>query len=144
MTAEREGFRPLNETERAILDRLLEVSFPGRDELRAQLEAALVRPWAECAEHCPSVEFLIESDVRLPDYGSTVVPVEGMASDADGIPIEILLFCRDGTLHDLEFVIFSDRMKRMPRPSEIEVRAGHDPWPEGYMPPPLPPNAEPQ
>ena len=41
--------------------------------------------------------------------------------DVDGIPVEVLLFHRNGLLRELEFVVFSDRMKRMPRADEIQI-----------------------
>ena len=65
----------------------------------------------------------------------TVLPFEGEVADADGVPIQIILFQRDGKLTNLEFVIFSDRMKRFPRAADIEVRHGGDTW-AGRRPPP--------
>jgi len=113
-----EQFRPLNDLERAVIVRLLEADETWRDLLRSQLDGASVRPWPECAGHCLSVEFLIDGDRR----GSRPVPVEGRFTDADGMPVEILLFECAGKLSDLEFVVFSHCMKRAPDVAEIRVQ----------------------
>lgn len=115
------GFRPLTVEERAILGRLLDEPFLGRDEAEAQVATCLVRRIDE--DHCGSLEFLVQSEVLIPDSRDydTPFPVEGRAMDVDGIPVEVLLFHRNGLLRELEFVVFSDRMKRMPRADEIQI-----------------------
>jgi hypothetical protein len=90
-------FRPLAQWERDLLDRLLEADFPGRDEVREQLASCLVREYDE--HGC--LEFAVQSDVKAPV--EMTVPVEVMADDADGIPIELLLFVKDGKVSELEF-----------------------------------------
>jgi hypothetical protein len=117
------NFRPLTDTERAIIQRLLGEPFPGRDEAMRQIETCRVRAWHE--EHCASLEIEVESDSLIPNsHGyATPLPVEGHVTDADGAPIEILLFHRDGLLTDLEFVVYSERMKGMPQTDDIEITA---------------------
>ena len=110
-----DGFRPLTSDERAILERLMEVPFAGRDLARVQLSHLLARPWVECTEHCGSVELMADASVPfMPHEGSheSKVDAEGWAIDDDGIPIEILLFQKEGRLSYLEFVVFSDKLKR--------------------------------
>ena len=119
-------FRPLNDFERAVIARLLDADKSWHDSLRGQLETASLRSWPECAEHCPSVEFLIE-DEPSPKSTSAVLPVQGWFTDTDGVSVEILLFERAGRLADLEFVVYSDRMKREPDVAEIEVRVSAPP-----------------
>jgi hypothetical protein len=123
-----EDFRPLTVWERSVLDRLFEIPFPGRDEARLQLDACEVRFWENCQEHCGSLSFQVDEKApRLPlisPFGPKVeypLSVEGQFSDDDGRPIQILLFHKDGFLNSLEFVVFSDKRKRTPPPSEIEV-----------------------
>ena len=38
-----------------------------------------------------------------------------------GVPVEILLFQREGRLSCLEFVVYSDRLKRRPNAAEIKM-----------------------
>ena len=114
-------FRPLTAAEREILDRLLAEPFPGRDEAVSQLASCRVRRCDD--EHCASLEFEVPNGDPIPNSAAhdVIVPVEGLAMDTDGIPIDILLFHRNGLLRDLEFVVYSDRMKRMPLAGEIEI-----------------------
>ena len=120
-----EDWRLLADDERAVLERLLEVDFPGRDSVTAQLRGCLVRTW--CAGHCPSVEFqVLPVHPAIPAHGSHhPLPVEGRGTNpADGIPFQILLFQRDGRLSEMEFVIYGEPMLEVPPPSSIEVSAG--------------------
>lgn len=119
-----EGFRQLTSHEHAILERLLEVPFDGCDSAREQLPHLLARSVPECIEHCGSVELMADASVPfMPHEGSheSKVDAEGWAIDDDGIPIEILLFQKEGRLSYLEFVVFSDKLKRRLRAHEIEV-----------------------
>jgi hypothetical protein len=118
-----EEFRPLTEPERAIIERLLTEQFEGRDAVLEQIEVCRVRRFEP--EHCGSLEFQVSGDAALipgshPSH-DTPVPVEGRAMDSDGFPLEVLLFHRNGLLQELEIVVYSDRMKRMPAAADIEV-----------------------
>lgn len=108
--------------ERAILDLLLSEPFPGRDEAVRQADTCSVRPWDD--GHCASLEFEVAGEVLIPGSRplSTPFPVEGRAVDDDGLPIDIILFHRNGRLSVLEFVAYSDTMKRTPRPGDVHVR----------------------
>jgi hypothetical protein len=114
-------WRPLDPEERTILDRLLEEEFPGRDEVRAQVEGSQVKAWHDFG-HCRSLEFRIPSQILLhKDQGSDPLPVEASFTDSDGITVEILLFAKAGYLWAMEFVVYSDKQKRMPEPSDLDV-----------------------
>lgn len=94
-----------------------------------QLDRCRVRPSCDAEgrtsdqPHCASIEFDVRGGPLIPgsDEMSRIIPFEGRALDADGIPMELLLFHRNGSLRELEFVIYSDRQKRMPRGNEIEL-----------------------
>jgi hypothetical protein len=89
--------RPPNDFERALFEKLLSKEFPGRGELREQLQNVEV--------------------VEIDSYGSirlrpsvlahrapvdTRVPVEGSGSDTDGVPIHLLVHVVDGLAVELE------------------------------------------
>jgi hypothetical protein len=118
-----EAWRQLTERERAIIDRLMESAFSGRDEILIQLDHCLVRFWRGCEEHCGSLEFQVNSDRLIPGSRSsdTPIPVEGQAFDADGLPIDVLLFHRDGRLKHLEFVIYGNQIRRQPVAEDLTV-----------------------
>lgn len=88
-------WREMDERERGILNRLLAVDFPGRDELRSQLEGAVVS------------EADANGSLRLKASGGRAatgkaVPIDASAEDEDGARVEVLLFVRDGMLDFLE------------------------------------------
>ena len=122
-------FRPLAADERAILERLLEVPFNGCDEAREQLDHLMARQSPGCEEHCGSLELLADvSAPFIPHEGAreSKIDAEGWAVDDDGIPVEILLFQKQGRLSYLEFVVYSDRLKRRPKAWEIEIGSAHE------------------
>ena len=118
-------FRRLTEEESAVIDALLSIDFPGRDQARRQVETCLVRPWDECEQHCGSLELLVGEDTPLIPSSvhtfDTPLPVEGRFMDSDGIPVDILLFQRDGKLNHLEFVVYGEKRRRKPKSHEIDV-----------------------
>jgi hypothetical protein len=118
-----EDWRPLTGDERAIIERLLEIPFPGRDEIRVQLDHCLVRLWEECVRHCGSLDFQVDCETLVPESGpfDTIIPVEARVTDEDDIPIDVIMFTKDGRLSSLEFVVYSDRMKRRPRAEDLDV-----------------------
>ena len=108
-------WRPLEEHERAILERLLECEFPGQDELRQQAESVRAKLIDEYNDEYNSLALSVHS----PILASTEfrVPVEAEYLDADGVPICILLHVVDGRLHELEiFKADGGTIKNPPRP----------------------------
>jgi len=118
-------YRPLDHEEIAILNRLLELPFPGRDELRGQLKMASVNE-IECTDACGSLEFKVPSNARKAEVVNHPA-VEAVGHDADGVPYEALLHVVEGVLHELEFWKGdgSDFVRR-PRATDLVVRKG--PW----------------
>ena len=99
MDNERRDWRPINDWERAILDRLLEPDFPGRDEIQLQLEDALVRPIDD--DGC--VEFQVRSDAVA--NNSYTLPVLAQVVNEDGTEaFEVLLFLKEGRVDQLEVI----------------------------------------
>ena len=90
------GFRRPTAAEQALLDKLLAPTFPGSNELRAQLEGLDVR--------------IIDEDGGLElrpgpgPYAEVLdrIPVEGELLDRDGVKAHVLLHVIDGRLHELE------------------------------------------
>jgi hypothetical protein len=98
--------RALVEEERAILEFLLAEGFPGRDELRAQLDHLVVTGPA-CACGCESVALAVER--RAPPAAvDERVPTEALGRDAQGTEVGVLLHVIDGYMAELEFFSLAD------------------------------------
>src|SRR5258708_37455298 len=89
-------FRPLTTHERELVERLLEPDFPGRDELRRQLESV------------PAKQIFEDGTLTLQCGPCEPAPVrcrvatEGECPDADGMAIHVLLHVKGGGMHELE------------------------------------------
>ncbi|HVZ73042.1 MAG TPA: hypothetical protein VHJ20_11755 [Polyangia bacterium] len=91
-----EPARALSAHERAILERLFEPRFPGREELRAQLDGLVVRPLDD--EGCLKFEVRAgapRARVRHP------IPTEGEGRDDQGGVTHVELHVVDGLLRAL-------------------------------------------
>jgi hypothetical protein len=88
-------YRPLSPNERELLERLLEPRFPGRDELRAQLDGLMVKELDD--EGCLAFECRSgpRAEVRWP------VPAQGEGLDVDGSVLHVSLQVADGFIHSL-------------------------------------------
>jgi hypothetical protein len=102
----------------ALVRRLLEPQFTGRDELRQQLSGALVRTLDEEG----SLEFQIASG-PLADADSVVM--NGAYNDVDGVPVELLLHVHAGKLAEFEiYKADGSAIRRRPDPGELELFVG--------------------
>ncbi len=110
--------RPLNSRERALIDFLLSVNFPGRDELRSQVDNVEVVGIRACG--CGTVDLrVIEPGVRSPS--ELRVPIE---AHSDAPPVDVLLFVDHGLLSMLELVFYDDQKSRsFPTPNELKLWA---------------------
>ncbi len=88
--------RALTVTERAVLDKLLEVPFRGRDLVRQQVDKSLVREWDDGSR---TLSFEIGRSKKPPH----TVAVEAEFSDDDGNTAHVLLHLREETVYELEF-----------------------------------------
>ena len=110
-----ETYRALSQSERDILCRLLEVPFPGREELKEQL----VDPDTRTIDEFDSIELRPKRQILAPV--KKTVPVEAEAPDADGIMIRYLLFVRDGLAYELQ-IYKDDGSPIVRRPGVADLR----------------------
>ena len=109
--------RSLTSSERALIDRLLEPEFPGRDELRRQLDMTRAVELED-----GGLTLICDTTVRAPV--KTRVPTEGEYLDADGVPVHVLLHVVDGIVSELEiFKEDSSPVVDKPIPSALDVIA---------------------
>lgn len=110
-------YRQLSDWERRIILRLLSAaSFPGRDELLAQVEKAS----ASTIDEDGSIS--IRPTIVQRAAVTTRIPVEGEAQDIDGVTIHYLLHVVDGLINELEvYKDDSSRVRRQAQPEELTV-----------------------
>jgi hypothetical protein len=96
MSVESSDLRELNDYERKLLDRLLEIPFPGSGEVREQVGTAKVHQIDEYG----SLAFTVTQTV--PAHTVQSVPVEAEYFDTDGIPVWVLLHVWSGVVRELE------------------------------------------
>ena len=105
-------FRPMNRSEKELLERLLQEDSPSMEALRKQLEGLLVKTIhpdgslaLRVAESAPDAWDGSGTGSLSPDQLlSLAVPVEGRYLDTDGVPVSLLLHVSDGALRELEIV----------------------------------------
>lgn len=102
------GFRPLTENEKKLLERMLDDAFPGRDELRRQLDSATAKRVNENG----SLDLKVGSGPVAKVLRR--VPTEAWCPDTDGMMIRLLLHVVEGKLFGLE--IYKDDGSRIMRP----------------------------
>lgn len=112
-----ENFREPSEFERRVMQRLLTVPFPGKDEIATQLNGVQVRT----IDDEGSLELHPPRAARVA-VAEKLIPVEAQASDEDGVYVHFLLYAREGFVNELE--IYKDDgtpIKQMPKPDALEV-----------------------
>ena len=98
-----EGFRPLQQSEREILRRLLEDHpFQCREELGKQLDSATARLIDEHNDNYGRIELRVAD--ATPANVRFRVPVEAEYRDDDDCPVWVLLHVVNGFLDELEIV----------------------------------------
>ena len=90
------SFRPLKTHERELLEKLLEPEFPGRDELRSQLNSVTAKQILEDGT------LGLQCDPTHPASVKCRVPTEGWHPDAGGVNIHVLLHVVHGLMNELE------------------------------------------
>jgi hypothetical protein len=88
--------RKISQYERELLQLLLQQTFPGCEQLQAQMSGVSV----EQVDDEGSIRFVDVSGERAPVVRR--IPIEAEAADSDGIIIHALLHVVDGMLHELE------------------------------------------
>jgi len=116
---QRQGFRPLASKEIAILKKLLQQPFRGRDELSQQLIGAQVRQ----IDDSGSLRFLLRGGTPAPlPRGIAVEATYFDDGNGNEAHVNILLHVVDGKLSMLE--IYKDdgsKIARDPDPAELQV-----------------------
>ena len=114
------AFREMTDTERAIMARLLEVRFPGWEDVAEQLQHALVRQIADNG----TLDFLIKTDAKANVQNS--VPVEAEGEDLDGTTIHALLHVIGGIARGLEvYKEDGSPVIKMPEPLKLRLFSPH-------------------
>lgn len=113
-------YRPLTRHEREVLEKLLEPSFPGRDELRAQVK--LVEAREIDGDGC--IEFSTVAAARAEVRFN--IPTEGEYRDVDGITLHVQLHVMDGFIKELEVYKEDGSIPSgLPPVSDMKIFAAH-------------------
>jgi hypothetical protein len=108
-----EPSRPLTDTEQAVIERLLTVPFPGRDELRAQLPHVTVEDGCSCG--CVTINLAVDRVAAAPAPVQHGAPVSADISDGEFDAGIVLLVDGDGFLSCLEVYSIGDEpVRRLP------------------------------
>lgn len=109
-------FREMNDSERALLARLLEFPFPGSEGVAEQLRDSLARP----IDDNGSLDFLVQTGTKVSVHNT--VPVEAEGEDLDGTTIHVMLHVIEGTARGVEvYKEDSSRVIKMPEPSKLRL-----------------------
>jgi hypothetical protein len=99
--------RSLATEERAVLDLLLALDFPGAGALRRQVDKAEVVGRCDCG--CPSIHISVPEAVPSAALPDGVVPAELRVTPVGDEPEgDVILFVRNGRLDYLEYVFYTD------------------------------------
>jgi len=116
--------RDLTSIEQNILERLLSKDFPGKDQLKNQINGCLASDTGDDDNYGSIYLF---PDRKSVAHVERRVPVDGLVKDSDGIPINILLHVEDGFLHELEITKLNGApLKASINIPEIEVILNQD------------------
>lgn len=114
-----EPTKSLSARERAVLARLFEMPFAGRDELRLQFEQSRVTHLGPRGS--PALVFTVPDDLPKAPVVHRI-PVEAAAEDVDGVLVHFILHVVDGRLSELEvFREDGESIQRMPRAASLSV-----------------------
>ena len=93
--------RPMTPAERAALEKVLSIDFVGVEQLRAQVESALVVSRCDCG--CPTFDLAVAASAPKAQVERSPVPSE-LRDNSLEQPGEVILFVEDGYLRSLEYV----------------------------------------
>jgi len=115
------AFRPLHDSEKRLLETLLEHRFDGQDQLREQLKSTTARLILEYHDNYGSIELSVSNGP--PASCRKRVPVEGQFLDDDGIPVWLILHVnREGFMCEFEVVRADGKpLISTPTPERLEV-----------------------
>ena len=114
------NFRPLELSERELLQGLLAPEFPGREELRRQLDSVMARKIDEDGS------LALQTAAADPAPVKSRVPTEGHCPDSDGTAIHVLLHVVNGFMNELEiFKEDSSRVVQSPAAQNLVLFVPH-------------------
>ena len=100
-----------------MIEKLLASEFPGRDELRLQLDSITA------VEIDDDGSLSLQGGSASPSSLKYLWPPEGECRDEDGVMIHVLLHVKSGTLHELEvFKDDSSNVCRRPTAESLVIR----------------------
>ncbi len=116
--------RALTDLEREVLLLLLPPEgFADVDVYRAQVDQAAVTGMCSCG--CATIDLDVDPNApRATFVGTPLLPVEGRGHDPSdpSLPVEIILFAREGALGMLEIVYYGDTPpKQFPAAGDLEA-----------------------
>ncbi|MFC1444050.1 hypothetical protein ABUW04_38020 [Streptacidiphilus sp. N1-10] len=118
--------RPLNVSERAVLELILSVDFDGASALRGQLDhVEVVAIWVAGS---PSIDLRVREPVLRASLPARLVPVDAQVLDPSGEYIgELLVWVDDGAvLSGLEYAWVTDEPPlHLPAIENIHIAADH-------------------
>ena len=116
--------RPLNSSERAVLEHILSADFDGASALRGQLDRVeVVATWAA---ESPSIDLVVREPVARASLPDRLVPVDAQVLDPSGeYTGELLVWVEDGAvLAGLEYAWVTDEPPlRLPAIENIHIKA---------------------
>ncbi len=109
-------YRQPTDWEQRVFRRLLQVSFPGRDEVEAQVRGALVKTIYEDG----SLTICTQTAQQAPVVQR--IPVQAECKDTDGMMIRVLLHVVRGVVDELEiYKVDGSPIRKMPDLEEWDV-----------------------
>lgn len=111
--------RELTAKERAVLEFMLQPDFPGRDELRQQLD--VTRVCGESGRGDPTIDLYVDRTSAPPAPVKRRIPIEARGRDPDGIGLEVLLHVLDGYMSELEVYREDSGSTTMPNPDGLAL-----------------------
>jgi hypothetical protein len=115
MMIDRSEFRKPTDQEEALLNRLLEPAFPGREELIPMIRSVQVKTIDEDGG------LALQSQIDGTAPVVKRIPVEAEAKDDDGFTIHALLHVVEGRPVELEIYKDTGRVTKLPPASAFEV-----------------------
>jgi hypothetical protein len=117
-----DGWRPLSEEERAIVELICRLPANNAFKHLENLDSYEVRQSPICVGHCPTIEF--RTSPRWDSSGIRPMPGGATGNNrSDGVPFNVSLFEREGHLELLEFTPYGDGpLTYLPSVDELEFR----------------------
>lgn len=118
--------RELTDRERQLLAFLLSRPFPGREELKVQLEQAKAVP--DCTCGCPTFKFELAAESPRAPIDGHLPLVEAWRYEPPELGCDVMLWVKEGFLEELELVSHApDAVTEWPDPNDPRILHSLDP-----------------